>query len=1046
MAPLEYEPATTFVLRAPVLPFDTVLALGTDVTAVRQKLRALVARPDVREAIFIASPGLSADLDGWLAGHDDLAVESSLLRYVSRMASRATPFGLFAGITVGSVAAATNLALSSELVGHHRVTRLDNEYLYRLCEALAQHPALRERLQYFANNSLYRVGKRWRYAQSHVSKDAREYHLVAIDATPYLDAVFERARHGATLAELTLLFADDEELSAADVAGFLQELIDSQLLQAELMPPVTGVVPAVWLLDRLRKLQAPAAWIATLENVLGALQVIDGGMCNSASAYQAIAQELEAFDVTINPARLFQVDLHLNNTAPTISSSVVDEIARGVDVLRRLAPASLVHPWQQFMAAFEHRYETREVPLMEVLDEESGIGFGETADDAAQAPLLAGLSFAGAASPSPVAWTSRETHLLRLWADCLGQQNHVLTLSNADVEALSVIEPTQLSDSFCADVTLAAADASAVDRGDFQVRLDGLTRSSATQLLGRFCHGSLEIAALVADLVAVEARQEPEAVLAEIVHLPEGRVGNILHRPRLREFEIPYLGNASVPRDNQIDVNDLMISVRGGRVVLRSARLNCEVHPRLAAAHNYTAQSLVVYRFLCSLAQQAQRSYGWDWSILAEAPFLPRVVYGRLVLARARWNLTTVELQKLTNGGAVAKLRAQRGLPRWVVVADFDNEMPIDLDNPMSVESLVRLLTGRQAASLVELFPAPSELVVHGPAGTHYHELLVPFVRRQARLVASPLRAPAAEAPRSYLPGSDWLYVKAYGGAVNADLVLRDYIAPLLSELDDTRAIDGFFFIRYADPDRHLRLRLHGSPERLHQVVLPMLHACLDEAQRDGLIWRVCLDTYEREVERYGGPGGIELCERWFDLDSRAVLEIVAAAEDNAELRVLLAWRGCVDVFRAFDFDAAATLQLCTKVRDRLGAELGLDRASRSQLGERFRQYRASINTLFAAEPLSDEHPLRPGIEILQRRYEPLQALANSLKVACASASVPLDGVVTSLIHMFVNRVLPTAQRTQELVLYDFMRRQFEAEVARTHGAQHLRRRATSQR
>src|SRR6185295_7783108 len=92
-----------------------------------------------------------------------------------------------------------------------------------------------------------------------------------------------------------------------------------------------------------------------------------------------------------------------------------------------------------------------------------------------------------------------------------------------------------------------------------------------------------------------------EAVFAEIVHLPEGRIGNIAARPVLRAYEIPYLGCSGAALDRQIPVTDLRVAVRGGRVRLRSERLGREVIPRLTCAHNFSRRSLGLYRFLCAL-------------------------------------------------------------------------------------------------------------------------------------------------------------------------------------------------------------------------------------------------------------------------------------------------------------------------------------------------------------------------------------------------------------------------------------------------------------
>src|SRR5262249_24082611 len=151
----------------------------------------------------------------------------------------------------------------------------------------------------------------------------------------------------------------------------------------------------------------------------------------------------------------------------------------------------------------------------------------------------------------------------------------------------------------------------------------------------------------------------------------------------------------------------------GAEVVLRSARLGRRVIPRLTNAHNFST-SQGVYRFLCALQSHgAAGMLSWSWGPLGEAPFLPRVVCGRLVLSRARWQLTRDELKPLGEARAAQRFRAvhrwrqARRLPRWVGLVEGDNELPLDLDNALAVETFVELVKGQERATLVELFPGP---------------------------------------------------------------------------------------------------------------------------------------------------------------------------------------------------------------------------------------------------------------------------------------------------------------------------------------------------
>src|SRR5204862_3362406 len=124
---------------------------------------------------------------------------------------------------------------------------------------------------------------------------------------------------------------------------------------------------------------------------------------------------------------------------------------------------------------------------------------------------------------------------------------------------------------------------------------------SGARLLGRFCHADDELRRLVRAHLAAEEAVRPDRVFAEVVHLPEGRGGNILSRPVLRGYEIPYLGRSGTPPSRQLPLSDLLVSVKDERIVLSSRRLGREVIPRLTTAHNHAGHGLGVIRFLCAL-------------------------------------------------------------------------------------------------------------------------------------------------------------------------------------------------------------------------------------------------------------------------------------------------------------------------------------------------------------------------------------------------------------------------------------------------------------
>ena len=168
--------ADCFVLRAPLLPFDELLRLGE---SGELDLAAWLSDPECERARG--------------------AVEACL-RYFARMCGRPTPFGLFAGCSLGKVGGAETRLELAGWGAARRHTRLDMGLLAGLIDALGRDPKVRESLVFRPNSSLYRAAGRIRYVEAVLRDGTRRHRLVALDPDAGLDLVLGRAEGGAGLA------------------------------------------------------------------------------------------------------------------------------------------------------------------------------------------------------------------------------------------------------------------------------------------------------------------------------------------------------------------------------------------------------------------------------------------------------------------------------------------------------------------------------------------------------------------------------------------------------------------------------------------------------------------------------------------------------------------------------------------------------------------------------------------------------------------------------------------------------------------------------
>jgi thiopeptide-type bacteriocin biosynthesis protein len=978
------------------------------------------------------------------------------------MAGRSTPFGLFSGCSVGSVRpdAATELELVPRQQ-YRTATRLDFDYLFTLTSELRRNRTLQLEMHYGCNSSLHRTGDSWHYVESRPSGSSlsRSHHLVKLTSDDYLDSVLACARPGnsgfAELAAAIRSCEDSESLTAEEIDDYLSELIDSEILVPDILPLLTGKPAFDDLLDHLREMPSASSVYETLAGIRDSLSAFDHRPLDvDPKEYRSIAKELEALPAKVNEAHLLQVDMFKPVQNANLGQAVLDEIYSTLDILGRVTALNEPGDLVQFRNAFTARYEQEWVSLVEALDLEVGIGYGR-ASTADGSPLLRDLPLAagqGSNNSNNVGLNEFQVFLLQKVLDCALAGKNELELQLADFPAKKNLDEL-LPESFVVMASLAASSSEALRKGDFELVYKGGTGPTCSKMLGRFCLVDPELDSLVRAALREEEAQDPEAVYAEIVYLPEGNIGNVLCRPVLRDYEIVHLGRSGAPADRQLPTDDLLLSVRDGKIVLYSKRLRRRVIPRLSNAHGFTRPDLSpLYRFLCELQNQGGMQVPYfSWGGLAKLNALPRVRIGRVVLACARWRISSAEskaLCDLERQAAFLKTREmqrKRGLPRWVVLSEGDTSLPVDFDNPLSVDAMLHLLKRTPEATLVEMYPQPDRQGVTGPEGRFEHELIIPLARkRPSPKVDSAVLGKSSNivqqinstsgvqrAERLLPPGSDWQFVKIYSGTASLDDLLAGELAPLLSSLAAQGYIAHWFFIRYSDPEPHLRLRF----QTFDHAVCPEITRALESLLADGRLWKIQFDTYQREIERYGGLEGTLISEEIFCADSEAVIAILQALEgdDGLDTRWRIALLGIDALFTDCGFDLDERLRLITRLRNSFTKEFHLLSVGKQKLSDRFRKERTQLEAMMRRESGVQNAAYEIALKAFARRSERTQpAIANirALEQRNALATDFFD-IVGSYVHMHVNRIIRSSPRVHELVLYDFLYRLYDGDRAR---------------
>lgn len=1030
-----------FLLRTPLLSLNELEAFNTRIKQegadVFEHLADFFSNPALKEAIFVASPELHQEFEKYLATgtcskRAKEKLQSTLLKYLIRSCTRATPYGLFAGCTAGLPAVATNIELN-EIEQHVRYRRLDTNYLSELSEALLKTPLIADNTKYFTNTSVYAASDKYRYAEYSMHNGMRRYNLVAVDRSPYLDALIEYAGNGAYKIELVEIL-EKMDIERTEAAEFIDDLVKAQLLVNELEPTVTGDDFLSALVEQLRSISGVDDITAQLNTIKEFLQQQD----LSINKYMNIRQALSSLGVNTESKDLIQTDLFLSTKSRQLNENVLNQITSSIENISQVTGMAISTEMEDFKKLFIERYEEQQVPLAIALDSEIGIGYGNNKDVYATfTPLVDNIIAGNNTSAPDVRVSPYAKWQLDLYLQALRSGADEINIADDDIARLKRPNLPFHRTGYIFG-SLHAKDAAAVDAGDYSFYLKNFSGSSLANLLGRFCAGNEELAQLTVQAVQQTETDTEDTVYAEIVHLPQSRLGNILARPTMRDYEIVYLGNSYLDADRKTGINDLYVSVQNNQVILHSKKLGKRVIPRLTTAHNFSYNSLPVYQFLCDLQyQQTRTGYSWSWpDALNGQVYFPRVKYRNLLLCRAHWKITLTDCN-ITPADAKAidvqfsKLKERIGyltsklhMPENIVIVEGDNELQVDLSFPSHIELLQRILLKRGLVHLHENIHRPENCFVTQGDKKFSNEIIIPVSVESAPVIkpAQTAHVSTGDIKRSFPPGSEWQYFKIYCGTNTGERVLREVIRPLVAQLQQEQLLDKWFFIRYADPNYHIRVRFrhNGHPsfqdivhKRLNELVLPFME--------HRLVYKIQTDTYNRELERYG-PGNIELIEELFYHESEFALALLECfqADDSEKARWLWALRSIDALFDATNIPLPERFKLVSDTGENFLMEFG---------GTHLKD---PLNALYHKEQKTIEQWLRNGgfSEAPEQLYHQFSKRNQQLE-RIFSGGHSLEKLLPSIIHMFINRVFNAKQRKYEMVLYYFLTRFYKSQIAR---------------
>ncbi len=859
-----YRPLDALLVRLAVCPPDRV-GLWPDLTgpeagvlAWRRWLDEVLRVPGFAVAVEQASPVLAdrvrAILDGRVTEADARRVVISVLRYLLRATTRSTPFGLFAGIAPARTGAVGTARIGED---HQPIVRLDAQWLTAVIDQLEADPSIRPHLLVRANNLLIeRDGELLLENRPSPTPGESPTHVLVRASAPVRAALdLARAPIGAReLAEkLAAGFATTPEVTDALIAN----MIEQRLLLTSLRPLTATSDPLAHVIRAAEAADIGHAGVMTglhhLHREMTRCSLAREG-ASAAACRRRLAETAAAVMPPGAPAPI-AFDLRLDCDV-TVPDTVIRAATGAAHLLARIT-APPATGWPSWHRRFLDRYgPTALVPIGDAVDPDLGVGYP--------------AGYTSGSAPGQPALTGRDRTLLALAQHAALTGRRTITLDEATITELSGSDPNGPQPSFELTVCVDAPSMRAIEAGEYELTVTAVSRAAGT-VTGRFLD-MLEfddldrMTAAYATIPTVTRGALRVQLSAATPHL---NTANVARAPRL--LPLLVLGEYHDEQPDTIPLSDIAVTATSRSLHLVSLSRRQVVEPVTFNAVNLVGFSLPLVRFLVESPTALHAGCtAFDWGAAAGLPFLPSVRYGRTVLSPAQWRLAATDLPGpdalwAEFRRALTDWQESTGCPRRVYLGHSDQRIGLDLDESAH-HALLRDYLRRNPHAVLGAAP---DAEANSWIGGHHHEIVIPMAS-----TAEPVSAPRLPdhtvrvRDHGHLPGhGDRLYLKVYARPDQQTAILTRHLPTLRDQLDSGASC---WFLRYADPEPHLRLRVTG-------ITLAMAAEWTAGLRQTGLTARVQIDTYFPETARFGGPAALPAAEAYFTVDSAAAVAQLTA-------------------------------------------------------------------------------------------------------------------------------------------------------------------------
>ena len=1001
-----YSVREPIMVRTPIFSFEEYQKIEST-SSVEDFIKLFNRRAAFRQALAISSQSFyDFSCDYKENGIHSEKYQESMLKYISRATSRATPYGAFSLVSFGKKGISEDFLHGTNT---YIISYLDAGLFWEIVQEMERDPVIRPKLKVSVNPNLHISEKRVKNQYiSHLGQSQNTTFQASIRNSKQFQFVIDKASTPISIENLIqALFTHNESIVEINkIARYIDELIENEYLLSELR--------AINVFEGPKRLVEICNRICT--------------ECETARKISAISECLELLNKQINKelwlktyeklkkfcADNYHSENYINSMMFASNRNVTlgKNILGTIQTLERFAVNTAILDNETYaVLAWKKEFIEKygpyaEISFQELFDDNYGIG-----DPYALKNASSNIGIGRASDKRKELTQLLERKLLL----SLAMHEDKIVLSDNDLELLYKIpDKYAFIPSFDIGISVMAKSQEAIESGNYYIQvLDNIGSNSAGAHLSRFrCAMDNDTERLYLSLQK-EKQTKSSARYTEVFacEIPSSnRTANIANP----KSELPYSIDLGCSRkEKSIPLSDIFVGYdrQIDRLYLRSKHTNEILKVSIDGVLN-TFSSNHVLRLL----REISRAYEIDplsgIALIRESQYdyMPDIWYENVLIQSARWHVYSNQYinQSFCHfQERIVSNMEKLGFGRYVYLSDHDRNVLLDTKNTFSINFLYKSLKKNGRITIQKSHLMDETWCVNENGNAVHTEFIVPMVLRNpsGTLISKGVCPQRIEKNQFNitLGEENYIYIKLYIDPEYADSFLINHITPFVDRIEKNELIDKYFFIRYADPRSHIRLRIRAQDEQKYQMLLLDVQKWANDLYKNNEIERYEFSIYERETERYGGAECIHDIERMFYVDSNLALGLLQYKKicSEKDYLIFISW-----IISQTILDIAPASESLP-----LFEIPSIDKQARQD----YRSLKTGILNLLQMDGESGDYP-KELMDIVKDRKMICFVLRELF--LSTNLSNTLEDIIGSIIHMTINRISGNAIWERKVTAY----------------------------